>query len=264
MSNFIKGELKMGFFDKKVTCAVCQKEIGLNRFRIADKQWICPKCYKMAGLKLTDSTSKMNVDDIKARMKAKEENQKQLDAFNPTKKIGSFMEFDDNQKKWVVLSGILGKRNKSTVYNYSDIVDFELLEDGESIAKGGLGRALVGGALFGGTGAIVGGITGKRKQKGICNSLKIKITVKDINNPVIYVNFITSSTKKDGMIYKSMIKDAQECLSTLQVICDQQKQQDNKSSGTNADEIRKYKELLDDGIITKEEFEAKKKELLNI
>jgi len=31
----------------------------------------------------------------------------------------------------------------------------------------------------------------------------------------------------------------------------------------NADAIRKYKELLDDGIITQEEFEAKKKELLN-
>ncbi len=31
---------------------------------------------------------------------------------------------------------------------------------------------------------------------------------------------------------------------------------------TNADEIKKYKELLDDGAITKEEYEKKKKELL--
>lgn len=31
-----------------------------------------------------------------------------------------------------------------------------------------------------------------------------------------------------------------------------------------ADEIRKYKQLFDDGIITKEEFEAKKKQLLNL
>ena len=31
-----------------------------------------------------------------------------------------------------------------------------------------------------------------------------------------------------------------------------------------ADEIRKYKSLLDDGIITQEEFEAKKKQLLNL
>ena len=31
-----------------------------------------------------------------------------------------------------------------------------------------------------------------------------------------------------------------------------------------ADDIRKYKKLLDDGIITQEEFEAKKKELLGM
>ena len=31
---------------------------------------------------------------------------------------------------------------------------------------------------------------------------------------------------------------------------------------SNADEIRKYKELLDDGIITQEEFEIKKQQLL--
>lgn len=33
---------------------------------------------------------------------------------------------------------------------------------------------------------------------------------------------------------------------------------------TSADEIRKYKELLDEGIISQEEFDAKKKELLNL
>ena len=32
----------------------------------------------------------------------------------------------------------------------------------------------------------------------------------------------------------------------------------------NAEAIRKYKELLDDGIITQEEFDKKKAELLNI
>ena len=33
---------------------------------------------------------------------------------------------------------------------------------------------------------------------------------------------------------------------------------------STADELRKYKELLDMGAITQEEFEAKKKELLNL
>ncbi|GEM_PF-6044492 len=33
---------------------------------------------------------------------------------------------------------------------------------------------------------------------------------------------------------------------------------------SNADEILKYKNLMDEGIITKEEFEAKKKQLLGL
>lgn len=33
---------------------------------------------------------------------------------------------------------------------------------------------------------------------------------------------------------------------------------------SNADELRKYKQLLDDGIITQEEFDAKKKQLLGL
>ena len=37
---------------------------------------------------------------------------------------------------------------------------------------------------------------------------------------------------------------------------------DSKSSNSNLDEIKKLKELLDMGAITKEEFEKKKKELL--
>lgn len=45
--------------------------------------------------------------------------------------------------------------------------------------------------------------------------------------------------------------------------------QNNTNNGdsaniSSADEIRKYKELLDDGIITEEEFNAKKKQLLNL
>lgn len=38
----------------------------------------------------------------------------------------------------------------------------------------------------------------------------------------------------------------------------------NTTENDNIEEIKKYKELLDSGIITQEEFEKKKKELLNI
>lgn len=258
----------MGFFSLKADCSICEKETGMNRYRIANKEWICASCFKQMG-KLTKPIQKMTVEEIHAAMDNKKANDDELAAFTPTKKISTFVEFDDTQKKWVILSAVLGKRNKSTVYNYSDIIDFELLEDGDSISKGGLGRALVGGVLFGGTGAVVGGVTGKRKNKSICNSLKIKVTLNDINNPVVYINFITTPTKKDGFVFKTIYKEAHECLSVLQLICNEQEKDDspiinNIQANSNADEIKKYKSLLDEGILTQEEFDAKKKELLGI
>lgn len=256
----------MGFFTLKVICAICNKEIGLNRYQIANKEWICPECFKKCRFNTLTPIKKMTVSDINVAMSAKKANDEELDSFSITKKIGSFIEFDDNQMKWLIPDGFLGKKKNPKIYKYSDIVDFELLEDGESITKGGLGRAVAGGVLFGGVGAVVGGITGGKKSKSICNSLKIKITINDINNPVVYINILTSPTKKDNFIYKSLFKSAQECLSTLQLICSKQEPQEEKNVSTisNADEILKYKNLLDSGIITQEEFDGKKKQLLGL
>ena len=36
------------------------------------------------------------------------------------------------------------------------------------------------------------------------------------------------------------------------------------NNSSNADELKKYKELLDMGVISQEEFDAKKKELLGL
>ena len=44
----------MGFFSAKATCAICGKEIGLNRYKQGgsgkDTIWTCPKCAKTGGL----------------------------------------------------------------------------------------------------------------------------------------------------------------------------------------------------------------------
>lgn len=267
----------MGFFDLKAICSVCNKEVGLNRYQISNKEWICPKCLKECGFKGLVSTKKMTVDDIKAAINAKKEEdekisiintakKEELEQFNATKKIGAYIEFDDNQKKWLVPDGFLGKKKNPKIYKYSDIVDFELLEDGESITKGGLGRAVAGGVLFGGIGAVVGGVTGGKKSKSICTSLKIKITVNDINNPVVYLKLLGAETKKNSFIYKTACNSAQECLSVLQLINNSQEVQEDNAApiASAADEILKFKNLLDSGIITQDEFEAKKKQLLGI
>lgn len=109
--------------------------------------------------------------------------------------------------------------NNGKILNFSDILDCELLEDDISITKtSALGKAVAGGVLFGGIGALVGGITGKKTTKGVCNKLDIKITINDLKKPCIYVNLITEKTKKDSKDYKKACEKAQELLSLFQVI----------------------------------------------
>lgn len=81
-------------------------------------------------------------------------------------------------------------------------------------------------------------------------------------------NLLHLKPKKSGATYKTACKNAQEVLSLLNVITSDQTNTTNvdpvSPSNSSADEIKKYKELLDSGAITKDEFEAKKKQLLNL
>lgn len=191
--------------------------------------------------------------------------------FSPSKVVGGYFGIDETSRQWAIGKGLIPSLKNAVPYSYDDIVDFELIEDGTSVTKGGLGRAAVGGVLFGGIGAMVGGVTGGKKAHQKCTSLMIKITVNNINAPTEYIKLITSPTDKKSIMYKSSFQNAQEIISLLQLICSES--EDKKLIETTnvsvnevsvADEIRKFKALLDDGIITEEEFNAKKNQLLGL
>ena len=188
-----------------------------------------------------------------------------MSAFHATKKVGDYIYFDDNGKKFAIPQmGRSGAVKDLQIFDYSDMLDYELLEDGNSVSKGGIGRAIVGGALFGGVGAIAGGSTG-HKRKGTCSKLQVKITINSMDDPVIYLNFIVTETKKDGSVYKQQYALAQEALSALAIIAQSNAAAAEGRGGISAaDEILKFKQLLDSGIITQEEFDLKKKQLLGL
>ncbi|QOR35067.1 zinc ribbon domain-containing protein [Clostridium sp. 'deep sea'] len=210
----------MALFGDKKICACCSKELGLVKHKFAEG-YLCANCYKDCSNSVKKNILTQTLSDIKQGMKDQIENKKMIDQFNCTKKFGTFIEFDESKKLWLVPDGFLGKKVNPTIYNFSDIVEFELMEDGDSVVKGGLGRAIVGGVLFAGVGAVVGAATGKKKVKKIVNSLKVKITVNDLNNPTIYIKLLAGKTKTTSILYKNAYNIAQDIISTLSVIAKQ-------------------------------------------
>ena len=69
------------------------------------------------------------------------------------------------------------------------------------------------------------------------------------------------------MSAKFSLRDYQECLALLNAIMNI-KQQDSEFNddqlNIDIDQLSKLKNLLDEGAITQEEFEAKKKQILNL
>lgn len=238
-----------GFGSSKI-CPICGGKTGsILGKKIKDGSYICTDCQvKVCGQIVAFSLNQYTKDDCEKLMKAGE----------TSKRIGHMMFSDKEQKLYVICE-------KLDVVNYENIVGYELLDDSGTITSGGLGRAVVGGALFGGVGAIVGGVTGSKKSKNTCKKLTLKITVKNQSEPCIYINYIDSEVKTDSTTYKVAYKEAQDSLSQLEIICDQRKASEaTPQTASAADEILKYKQLLDMGAITQEEFDAKKKQLLGL
>lgn len=252
----------MGFFSLKAVCEICGKKLGLGRWTFSDKTFCCPECaVQLESLNLVPPA----ITSAAAKQALSGNN---IVPFTVTQSVGNYLKIDDNNKQWQISDGAFG--SAGSIRSYDSIIDYELIEDGSTLTKGGvsIGRAVVGGALFGETGAVLGGISGKTKTIPLCTNLKIKITLNDMSAPVTYITFINTQTKKDSLMYKLAADSAQQCLSMLNIIClGNETAQSQPQSGTSfsaADEIAKFKKLMDDGIITPEEFEKKKSELLGL
>ena len=166
---------------------------------------------------------------------------------------------DNTNKKWAV---VLDMSSIPHYYDYKDILQFELFEDGNSVIKGRAGSAVVGDLTFGTIGGIVGGSM-SRKMNSFVTSIQVIITVNDMDFPKIVINILANGRAQRGsFIYKKLIDYAKLITSTLANMQAQVQNSEHNDVVSSADEIKKYKELLDSGAITQEEYDTKKKQLL--
>lgn len=186
----------------------------------------------------------------------------------------------------------------TVVRQYSDIARYEYLEDNETVSSGGfgLGRAIVGGMVFGPVGAIVGGLTKGRKTETYLSSVSVVITFK--KSEPITIEYLPKEREKaiqliskldqacemvshafdqDGLpvienklewIPQKQEKAKEEkniAIDRSNMTPHQQKvMQELDESNSYMDEIKELKKLYDEGFITKDEFSARKGVLLGI
>lgn len=173
---------------------------------------------------------------------------------NFDRKIGKYIWINSKDKEMMI--SVRMYKSPSLLINFDNIKSYSIKRNqDEIIKKSGVGRAVVGGALFGTVGAIVGASTGDSHIQKETRDLVLNIQLKNVidGKKEVSIPFMLGKQRSH------MTGTIEECISLLDEIIVDEPSVGNYSS---ADEIRKYKELLDDGIITQEEFELKKDKLL--
>lgn len=156
----------------------------------------------------------------------------------------------------------------SQIFDFTQLIDYKILENGNSIIQGRTGSTIIGGALFGGIGALAGA-SRSRKINETCSELKLEIFVDDLSTSCISILLIDKEVKKDHTDYKNAIDKLIEFESVLKVIISNADNIDvNYKEESNQSSIKKQleelKEMLDDGLITQEDYDKKKKQILGL
>jgi hypothetical protein len=199
--------------------------------------------------------------------------------FSATQKImgcdgNSGIAIDETRKKVGLISNefnIVSIR----VFSYRDLLCSEIFEDGSTITKtvrtSQVGGALVGGLLFGGVGAVIGGLSGKTETTGKIKKIDLRLTVNDTKNPIHDVAFQNVEGNKGGLIHKAAMKQARHWHSLIEVLIKRADMEDKSSTqqiaqiappASIADELKKLAELQVAGILSAEEFQQQKVSLL--
>lgn len=195
------------------------------------------------------------------RVRVDESNQKMQEGFNLSFGIDGKIEVNEEREEFHIRNGSW----LSTNYKLSQILSYESSEVSKKADY--LGGALAGN-LLGGTGGAVLGTLHAAGQSGKVEYVRMNLTVKtDTGIEALWVNFgVPVFAVERGSSKYAMY--AAECSRFVAYMDDWKSlKAAQPTSEKNVDveaELRKFKAMLDDGIIDEEDFKAKKKQLLGI
>ena len=109
-------------------------------------------------------------------------------------------------------------KNDTDWYSFEDLVSYELIVNNQTVVSGGVGQALIAGAMFGPIGAVAGGIVSKRKSTSKILDMTLRVTSNDFNKPVVFIDLIRKPVKNTSKEYKEAVENAQRIMGALDVI----------------------------------------------
>lgn len=191
-----------------------------------------------------------------------------------------FYAVDDKNEKIII--GTLSDCQYREIF-YSDIISVELIEDGNILHKKStmrtIGGGIVGGILAGGTGAIIGGLSGSSQQERKVKRIELKILLRSVEQSSYVVTCYNSTEIKASSIeYKNLYSGIDKIKDIISIIIDKIDKKESVQNTTVhqianpinnigtfsiADELIKLIKLKEQGVLTSDEFDKQKANLLS-
>ncbi len=261
-------------------CESCEVIIGAGKiFRSTASSWpckdgiICMDCYRSA-LRYPGDLRSLTGKKIKWIVKEAKNIDADLKEISWQDHIGIQFEYVAMFKgKSVFLPKRLAphiEQQDFWRFSKSDIVSAELLHNNKPVKVNGMGRVVVGGLLFGAVGAAVGYASAENaKSKGVTESVKVIVNLRNYPLKTRTIELCNNVAISNSQTITASLNYGAELVNRLNDISGYTKPSDGngfaQSRGiSGASEIREYKALMDEGIITREEFEAKKAQILGL
>lgn len=235
------------------TCPVCGGKLGLlNREKSAD-DLICAGCSNFFYSKLGFRAAKQPTAALADYWVTLEQRRKVFKETDSIYDSDALFVSIDKTNRLFCFGHRGGDKGPRMIYSFDEVAGYESdVPDDLTVTetKGGIGRAVIGAAVAGPVGAIVGAATAKTETHKAYSkeniSIRFVLPLGESNLPTtVYPGGMTAFLKGCKVSHEKPQAAAPAAPST-------------------ADELLKFKQLLDMGAITEAEYNAKKAQLLGL
>lgn len=277
-SEWISGDYNMPENDAEIgTCASCNKVITASDYymELKEHQLLCDDCAQKAGLSLKQN-KKLSLWEYEERNIQYQNLQLILQQDDLQKYCGNRLIISKRQGKFAVGAGD-SSYLRFQIGNLNDIIDIKYFDDVQTAQiqtrreSSGAGSAVLGAILFGGVGMVAGGMMGRKSAlyENVTFLRNCGFIVTYRNGEMAKFNLLKLIYDQDSISPNNEI--FQQAQSLTSAICkelapytiqDGTKAIETSAESDIATQLTKMAELVKEGFVTREEFDAFKKKLL--